>query len=172
MAHTSRVPPFFLATAPSQEHAFCGTIPLAERKSEQLNMKRATNFVLIGPLLIWLTFLALLSPKIAVRGFTGAEEFFLIALLVCYAPGIIPLLAVAGVDELMARYLVNVWLRTLVCAGIGFAVAYALFWYGSEAVGAQRDFAQYGMWTGLLGGVPAAICSWLSSRNKTEELKA
>ena len=62
-------------------------------------MKRLMNFVLLGPFLIWLTFLALLSPLIVRNGFTGIYEFLLIALLVCYAPGVIPLLGIAGVDS-------------------------------------------------------------------------
>jgi len=135
-------------------------------------MKRLTNFVLIGPLLIWLTFLALLSPMIAVKGFAGIGEFLLVALLVCYVPGIIPLLVLAGLDELMSHYRVNVWLRVLVSGALGFAVAYALFRYALQASGAQRDFEHYGLWLGLLGGIPAAACSWLSSRNKLAALGA
>ena len=135
-------------------------------------MKRLTNFVLIGPLLIWLTFLALLSPMIAVKGFAGIGEFLLVALLVCYVPGIIPLLVLAGLDELMSHYRINVWLRVLVCSALGFAIAYALFRYALQASGAQRDFEHYGLWLGLLGGIPAAACSWLSSRNKLAALGA
>jgi len=135
-------------------------------------MKRLMNFVLLGPFLIWLTFLALLSPLIARNGFTGIYEFLLIALLVCYAPGVIPLLGIAGVDELMSRYRANVWLRVLVCGAIGFAAALTLFYYFLHAVGAEKEYERYGLWLGLLGGLPGVLCSWLSSRNKTAALGA
>lgn len=160
----------------SPKPALCGTILSGNGRFLIVDvgggMKRLTNFVLFGPLLIWMTFLALLSPQIAVKGLTGIYEFLFVALLICYAPGIIPLLALAGLDELMSRYRINVWLRVLVCGAIGFAVAYALLRYTLQAAGAQRDFEHYGLWLGLLGGIPAAACSWLSSRNKLAALGA
>ena len=124
-------------------------------------MKRLMNFVLLGPFLIWLTFLALLSPLLARNGFTGIGEFLMVALVVCYAPGILPLLAITGLDELMSRHRVNVWLRVLACGVMGFAATFALFYSVGLLAYLQKD---YGLWLGLLGGLPAALCSWLSGR--------
>lgn len=135
-------------------------------------MKRLTNFVLLGPFLIWLTFLALLSPLLARNGFTGIYEFLLVALLVCYAPGIIPLLGIAGVDALMSRYRANVWLRVLVCGAIGFAAAWTLFYYFLHAAGAEKEYTRYGLLLGLLGGVPAVVCSLLSNRMQDESTQS
>lgn len=136
-------------------------------------MKRLTNFVLFGPLLIWVTFVAMLLPLIiGPQGFAGLGEFLFIALLICYAPGIIPLLALAGLDEVMSRHRVNVWLRVLICGAIGFAAAFALFYYLLKAAGARQEIELYGLWLGLMGGVPAVVCTWLSGRNKMKALKA
>jgi hypothetical protein len=128
-------------------------------------MTRLTYFILLGPFLIWLTFLALLSPLLARNGIAGIGEFLLVALVLCYAPGIIPMLGIAGLDELMSRYRVNVWLRVPVCGAAGFAATFALFYYVDLLVHVQKD---YGLWLGLLGGLPAALCSWLSGRKQNQ----
>ena len=126
-------------------------------------MRRVSFFVLLGPFLSWLIFVAMLLPKLLTGPrFDGASEFFLIALLVCYAPGVLPFFVIAGIDHLLSRYHWTV--GVLVCAVAGFGAAYALFYAGAQAAGAQKDFQQYGFFLGLIGGIPAAACSWLSSR--------
>ena len=122
-------------------------------------MRRVSFFVLLGPFLSWLVFIAMLLPKLLTGPrFDGALPFFFIALLICYVAGVLPLLVIAGIDQLLSRYQ---W-RVLVCAVVGFGAAYTLFYFGTQAVGAPRDFQDYWFFLGLMGGIPAGVCSWLS----------
>jgi hypothetical protein len=121
-------------------------------------MRRVSFFILLGPFLSWLIFIAMLSPKLLTGPrFDGGLQFFLIALLVCYAPGVLLFLVIAGIDHLLSRYH---W-RILVCAVVGFGAAYTLFYIGAQG-GPEKDFQQYWFFLGLMGGIPAAVCSWLS----------
>ena len=127
-------------------------------------MKRVGYFVLLGPFLSWLVFIAMLSPKLLTGPkFDGALPFFFIALLVCYVPGVLPLLVIAGIDHLLSRYQ---W-RILVCAVVGFGAAYTLFYFLAQG-GPEKDFRQYWFFLGLMGGIPAAVCSWLSGEKQNE----
>src|SRR5215213_8689716 len=128
-------------------------------------MRRVSFFVLLGPFLSWLIFFAMLLPKLLTGPrFDGGLQFFFAALLVCYVAAVLPLLAIAGIDHLLSRYH---W-RFLVCAVVGFGAAYALFYFGAQAAGAQKDFQEYWFFLGLMGGIPAAVCSWLSSEKQNE----
>jgi hypothetical protein len=132
------------------------------RAANEGGMRRLSFFILLGPFLSWFIFIAMLLPKLLTGPtFDGAFEFFLIALLVCYVPGVLPLLVIAGIDYLLSRY--HWAIGVLVCAVVGFGAAYALFYFGAQAAGAQKDFQEYGFFLGLMGGIPAAVCSWLSS---------
>ena len=131
-------------------------------------MRRVSFFVLLGPFLSWLTFFAMLLPKLLTGPrFDGGLQFFFAALLVCYVAGVFPLLVIAGIDHLLSRYH---W-RVLVCAVVGFGAAYALFYFGAQAAGAQKDFQEYGLFLGLMGGIPAAVCSWLSGEKQNGRVK-
>ena len=126
-------------------------------------MRRVSFFVLLGPFLSWLIFIAMLLPKLLTGPrFDGALPFFFIALLICYVAGVLPLLVIAGIDHLMSRYQ---W-RVLVCAVVGFGVACTLFYFGAQAAGVPRDFQEYWFFLGLMGGIPAGVCSWLSSEKQ------
>ena len=123
-------------------------------------MRRVSFFVLLGPFLSWLVFFAMLLPKLLTGPkFDGALQFFFVALVVCYVGGVLPLLVIAGLDHLLSRYH---W-RVLDCAVVGFGAAYTLFYFGAQAVGAPRDFQEYWFFLGLMGGIAAGVCSWLSS---------
>jgi hypothetical protein len=123
-------------------------------------MKRLLTFAFLGPLLSWLIFFAMFSPKLLTGPrFDGGLQFFLFALLVCYMPGVVPHLAMAGIDHLLSPHRRHI----LVCAVAGLAVAYALLYYLSRG-GSEADFQQYWFFLGLMGAIPAAVCSWLSGR--------
>jgi hypothetical protein len=100
----------------------------------------------------------MLSPELLTRPrFDGGLQFFAVALLVCYVFGAVPLLVLAGIDHLLSRYR---W-RLLVCAVAGFGTTYILFNYAAQG-GAEKDFQTYWFGLGLMGAIPAAVCSWLS----------
>ena len=129
--------------------------------ADEGGMRRLWFFVLLAPFLCWSVFVAMLLPKLLTGPrFDGASEFFLIALLVCYVPGVLTFLVIAGIDYLLSRY--HWTIGVLVCAMVGFGAAYILFYFGAQAAGAQSDFQQYGVFLGLMGGIPAGVCSWLS----------
>ncbi len=123
-------------------------------------MRRAAYFVLLGPLLSWLVFVAMLTPELLTRPpFENGVQFFIIVLLLCYAPGAIGFLLVAQIDRALSQHR---W-RVFVSAVVGFAIAYALFYFLSRGL-AEKDFAKYEIFLGLMGGLPAAVCSWLAER--------
>jgi hypothetical protein len=121
-------------------------------------LRRLSYFILVGPLLSWLIFVAMLSPKLLTGPrFDGGLQFFAVALLVCYVFGALPLLVLAGIDHLLSRY---PW-RLLVGAILGFGAAYTLFYFAAQG-GPEKDFREYWFALGLMGAIPAAVCSWLS----------
>ena len=126
-------------------------------------MRRVSFFVLLGPFLSWLIFFAMLLPKLLTGPrFDGGLQFFIAALVVCYVAGVLPLLVIAGIDHLLSRYH---W-RVLVCAVVGFGAATTLFYFGAQAAGVPKDFQEYWFFLGLMGGIPAGVCSWLSSEKQ------
>lgn len=132
-------------------------------------MRRLSVFVILGPFLSWLAFVAMFVPKLLTGPpFDGGLPFFIIALLVCYAPGALFLLVLAGVDKLLSRY--HWALRMGICALIGFGTAYTLFYFLSRG-GPEKDFQEYWFFLGLMGGLPAAACSWLSNERPTIRAK-
>lgn len=131
-------------------------------------LRRLSLFVLLGPFLSWLIFVAMLSPKLLTGPrFDNGMQFFAVALLVCYAFGALPLLVLAGVDHLLSRYR---W-RLLVCAVVGFGVAYGLFQYAAHGL-VDKDFQTYWFGLGLMGAIPAAVGSWLSGHKRGDPVLA
>ena len=129
--------------------------------------RRLAFFVLLGPFLSWLIFLAMLSPKLLTGPrFEGGLSFFAIALGICYFPGILFFLAAAGLDHGLSRF--QAALRVGLLAVVGFGVAFTLFYVLSRG-GPEKDFQQYWFFLGLMGAVPLAVCSWLSSRSQTAQ---
>lgn len=130
-------------------------------------MRRLTYFVLLGPLLSWLVFLAMLTPKLLTGPrFDGGLQFFFIALLICYVPGAVGFFLMAGIDHLLSRYR----RRWIPCAAIGFAIAFGLFYWLSRG-GPEKDFQDYWIFLGLMGGLPTALCSWLADKTSQRNIR-
>jgi hypothetical protein len=129
-------------------------------------MRRLSFFVLLGPGLAFLTLLAFLLPLLLTRPFAGIFEFLVAAFLMFYVVELFPLLAIAGVDELMARKLMNRVVRAGVCGVLGFGGAVAGFYFVTRW-GAQSEFAEHAAASGLFGAIPAVVCSWLSNDKRS-----
>ena len=126
-------------------------------------MRRLLIFVLLGPVLLWLGFgLLVLKP--------GDLAYYGQMVIVFYIAGTMPMLALAGIDELLTRYQVHRIVKSVVCAMIGCAFAAGVFYLLAREFRAQWEFLEDIALLGLFGGIPAAMCSWLSGENKTAGL--
>ena len=125
-------------------------------------MRRVAFFVVLGPFLAWLTFWLMHVPEVMSRPLPDDFGFVFAFLLAAYIGGVVPLLAVAGLDELMARNNVQRLARATLCGVIGCAAAIAVFYY--VASGSPSEFAKYWFTLGLMGAVSAGVCSWLSGK--------
>ena len=123
-------------------------------------MRRVAFFTVLGPILAWLIFWLMHLPDVISRPLPDDFGFVFAFLLAAYIGGFIPLLAVAGLDELMARNNVQRLARAAVCGVIGCAAAIGVFYYVASS--APSEFVKYWFTLGLMGAVSAALCSWLS----------
>jgi hypothetical protein len=129
-------------------------------------MKRYLLFSLIGP---FLGGLILFTAATITSGYwhrtfspdiTRFVLTFLAALPYNYLFGILPVLMFAAADDVLSRMRrIDAKVRIIVVGTIGFAVARTLYGDLGSGTGAL-DFLLYGM----VGLVPAMLCSWLSNQ--------
>jgi hypothetical protein len=124
-------------------------------------MKRFLIFAILGPSLGFVTlFWGLLGTLGLALGEPPAIHAGQIVLLpMAYALGLAPALIAAAFDHTLARWRVR--LRILWTALFGTAAAYLIL------LTAWMDGSVHGPYLlafGLVGAVPGAICSWISSR--------
>jgi hypothetical protein len=125
------------------------------------SMKRFLIFGLLGPLLGFVTFFWILLQIL--NWALGEENTFdlhqVVLIPMAYVIGIVPALTAAGFDHILRNVYRRVLWTTLFGYLLGlFPIASALlmgFVHGT-----------YVLFLGLIGGIPAAICSWLSSEKK------
>jgi len=125
-------------------------------------MRRVAFFVALGPFLAWLTFWLLQLPEVVTKPLPDNFGFVFAFLLAAYIGGFVPLLAAAGVDEVLARNNVQRLVRAVACGAVGYAGAVAAFYFAAQ--GAPSEFAKYWFTLGLMGAVSASVCSWLSGK--------
>ena len=112
-------------------------------------MKRALLFLLLGPLLC----VALVCAPPALHSPKAFWPIFLDLAPIIF-PLALGLMAIAGVvDWLLAN---TIWLRIIASALVAFAVV-IIFQYATGPIVPL---------IGLVGAIPAAICSWLSGRKQ------
>jgi len=118
-------------------------------------MKRFLIFVCLFPGIATAVFFALLS--IAMGAFPdNPEAVFVVGW--GYIIGVVPALVCALVDLFLSKTRIpGVIGTTLVGYGIGVLVGFAVFDYG--LIGRTMAF-------GLIGAIPAAVCSWLSNEKQ------
>lgn len=127
-------------------------------------MKRYVIFVLIGPAVGGLILLATntyLSGYWTETNFAEVRKFFVVlfsTLQFSYLFGLLPCLAVASIDDILAHVnRINRIVRMAIIGAIGFAAAELL--YGSH--GSDSGALQFVLY-GLVGFVPATLSSWLA----------
>ncbi len=128
-------------------------------------MPRVAIFVLLGPFLVWLSFL-LYSLAGLIGNVSGPSlgGFFLIVLFYVMALGIVPGIVLAVLDQLMADRGLSRVVRAVVCGVLGYPLAIAAGWYiGLNKVG-LRSIDDYFYLGCLYAVIPAALCSWLAGR--------
>jgi hypothetical protein len=128
-------------------------------------MNRFVAFVLLGPLLGAVTMFGLLAPKLV--GTWGQSHdhapFFLLSIGLAYVFGIIPAGLAGWID---ARFSGRPLVKIPVMAVVGYAGAMIAFISACALVNAMNVFWQIPMLAGLIGAIPAAVCSWLSSEKR------
>jgi hypothetical protein len=124
-------------------------------------MKRILTYICLGPPLgLGVLFLVLLVVEPGTRSDVVlglALPFFLLPY--AYLAGIVPALIVCAIDWLLAKRL-ELWPKVAVCTVVGY-VATVVGMFGIHVIPSVK-VALFGM----VGAIPAAICSWLSNRNK------
>ena len=128
-------------------------------------MPRVAIFVLLGPFLVWLSFL-LYSLAGLIGNVSGPSlgGFFLIVLFYVMSRGIVPGIVLAVLDQLMADRGLSRVVRAVVCGVLGDPLAIAAGWYiGLNKVG-LRSIDDYFYLGCLYAVIPAALCSWLAGR--------
>ena len=121
-------------------------------------VRRVPIFVLLGPFLVWLSFILYLLPDLirkppdsGVLGFFGLVLFFVMAL------GIVPGIVLAGADHLMAGRGLSRVMRAVVCGALGYsATLLAGWWIGLWNFG-LRSIDDNFYAAGLYGVIAAAV---------------
>jgi len=131
-------------------------------------MKRLLIFAVLGPPLGLVTGMWGILPVL--NWSLGAESVFdyhqIVLLPLAYQVGLIPALLVGVFDGVLAKR--DIGYRVVWCALFGFAMSF-LPLLSSLAMGFLHG--PFVLLFGLLGAVPAAVCSWLAGtwvqRNRT-----
>jgi hypothetical protein len=125
--------------------------------------KRLAIFVLLGPLLVWLTVLLHLFLPDLLRRPDGATVFFFgVVLVVVAVVGFVPALVLAGVDHLMVERGLSGAMRAAACAVLAYPLTILGFWIVLGKLGLLSGLATELPVAGLYGMIPAAVCSWLA----------
>lgn len=127
--------------------------------------RRFAVFVLLGPFLVWLIALGTQLPLLIRRPSLEPLPFFGMVLGILMMIGFVPSFALACADQAMAGKGLRRLTRAAVCAVLAYPVAMLGAWI-TLGPGGLRDILGGQIWiAGLFGVIPAAICSWLASRN-------
>jgi hypothetical protein len=131
-------------------------------------MKRFLIYALLGPpvgFAVLIVMTALLTPRM--RGTPDNALFGAVALAIpaAYLVGLLPAMIVAVVDLLLSKRKLALWPRICACTAAGYIVT-MLGTYGFRLPPNGR-FLLFGLF-GLVGAIPAALCAWLSGRDRTE----
>ena len=133
-------------------------------------MKRALIFMLLGPVLGSLVISLIVFPTAAMLegiGFQLGPKNLILAVIglpVAYVIGIIPAVVTCLIDWYLdvrdVRY------RPVFCALVGFAVTYPFM---RDSLVHPTPGSLWPLVGGMIGVLPAAVCSWLSGKRKRAE---
>lgn len=124
--------------------------------------KRFATFMLLGPLLAWLSTFILLLPG-PIRPDSAEMAFYVVVLMFIVAFGLIPGAVLAGVDQVMVKLgWSRVW-RAVACAVLAYPLAALTIWIAFNQRGLQSSTDEVPV-NALFGVIPAAVCSSLAGR--------
>jgi len=127
-------------------------------------MKRLPTFAFLGPFLTWLIVIVCLGVAMHPKPIFEQAWYWPSSVILCYMFTILPMLFAAWID----RKLSAKWWRSLVCFAAAFGIAFALYYQfmheGTSGAENARIFRENWFYVGLVWGLPAAVCSWLSDR--------
>jgi hypothetical protein len=116
-------------------------------------------FILLGPLLTWLIFVAMFLAWVYPGPVFEGGRWWAASLSGSYGLSLLPMLGAAWVDHRLHQ---SRW-RVLACFAAGFTMAVAAF-YSIADGGVHPALQKHWLFAGLLWGLPAGVCSWLSGR--------
>jgi hypothetical protein len=125
--------------------------------------RRFATFILLGPFLVWLTFIILQLPDL-IRKPDAPWGFFGMVLVIVMMIGFVPAFLVACADYAMARKRLSRAVRAAACAVLGYPAAVLGFWIATGQVGLRDSILGDVFSAGLFGVIPAAVCSWVAGR--------
>lgn len=129
-------------------------------------MRRFATFMVLGPLLVWLTAFMLQIPDLIRRPDAGAMKFFFAVIVIFMGLGLIPGLLLALADGLMERWRLSRVVRVAVCAALAYPMTAVAVWLFLKDSGLRSNLTAELPIAGLFGLIPAAVCSWLAGRHR------
>lgn len=127
-------------------------------------------FAVLGPFLAWIICIGLLAAVEYPKPVFEDGRYWIPSVMVAYAFSIFPLLFTAWID----RRLSGKWWRSIACFAAGFAIAFVLYYILTHEGGREEEakiFRQHWFYVGLVWGVPAAVCSWVSAMTSEEKVQ-
>jgi hypothetical protein len=120
------------------------------------------RFLIFAALFPPIAMLVFESPDVVLKGIPATDDL-LAWLISSYPIAMIPALLMAGVDRALAKQPLRLVKTTAV--GALMSASIALFLWSGYAEASSVLMAA------LVGGVPAAVCSWLSNKSMSELTK-
>jgi hypothetical protein len=124
--------------------------------------KRYATFMLLGPLLAWLSTAILLLPG-PIHPDSAELAFYVVVLLFIVVFGLIPAAVLAGVDQVMVKLGWSREWRAAACAVLAYPLAALAIWTALNQLGLHSYPTEVPV-NALFGVIPAAVCSWLAGR--------
>lgn len=136
-----------------------------------ISEKRLAFFVLLGPPLGFATFLAtaavekfFAAPHGLSAPYLPPADFMIWGVIFSYGAGIVPALLTYAVDEFLARRL-----GRLPRAGAAFCAGFVFSNLVLTVMTKEMPTLRLALVTGLIGAVPAVVCSGLAGRKEKEK---
>ena len=135
-----------------------------------MGLNRVLSFGLLGPFagavtciaMLWINSSLLMGhPWSASHSASGPVRFILFTIFMSYVVGIIPAGLVGWLDSTMTGRPLAI--RLLAVALAGYAAAFFAFLIPLALLNAFKLFLEIPCVAGMIGVVPAVVCSWLSS---------
>jgi hypothetical protein len=125
---------------------------------------RIRTFIVLGPFLAWLISIVFLVAVSYPKPLFEQAWYWPSSLILAYMFSVLPMFLAGWIDQKLSAK----WWRSIACFAAGFGIAVALYYQftheGTSGPENAKEFRESWFYVGLVWGVPAAVCSWLSSQ--------